>query len=414
MLSALLLLASPLAADVVTVDDSGGADFTDLQPAIDAAGEGDLVLVRAGSYGPFEVVGKALAIVADDAAVATGPGVVRDLAPGQTVVLRGLRVVQPAGAAATVPLLALYHDLGVVVVDACHLDGASSDPIYSTSALLADGCAGVFVTGSTIEAAGGTQFFVGPGPFGASHGIDARDSAVAVHGCDVRGGDGAAGWFVDFNVGVPPVAGAHGAAVSGGLFFAAGSRFTGGSGGAGGGWPGGGCWSGGAGGAGLAAADVAAQVLDTQLTGGAGGPATDAPCGDGASGAPMLASGSGSIGSLPAKAGALSAAPPRREGEATGLEVAAEPGALVAAFASLQSAFAPLPALPGYAALAAPFALGTSVVAPDGVAVFTAPVPELGAGVAQVVLLAQAIVLAPGAGPVPTGPAALVLLDAAR
>ena len=53
-LAAPALLALPtLAADqVLVVDDDGGAgvDFTHLQDAIEAAGEGDLVLIRDGHY----------------------------------------------------------------------------------------------------------------------------------------------------------------------------------------------------------------------------------------------------------------------------------------------------------------------------------------------------------------------------
>ena len=35
---------------VWVVDDSGGADFTTIQAGIDAAGEGDILLVNAGTY----------------------------------------------------------------------------------------------------------------------------------------------------------------------------------------------------------------------------------------------------------------------------------------------------------------------------------------------------------------------------
>ena len=37
-------------AATITVDLSGGADFTDIQSAIDAAKDGDSVLVKAGEY----------------------------------------------------------------------------------------------------------------------------------------------------------------------------------------------------------------------------------------------------------------------------------------------------------------------------------------------------------------------------
>ncbi len=44
------LSSSRLAAATITVDPAGGGDFADIQPALDAAGPGDMVLVRPGDY----------------------------------------------------------------------------------------------------------------------------------------------------------------------------------------------------------------------------------------------------------------------------------------------------------------------------------------------------------------------------
>ena len=106
---ALLLVTAPLAAQTVwVVDDDGGTgvDFTDLQPAVDAAAPGDVVLVRAGSYLPFQVDGKPLAIVGDQDAqvVIAGPpedatSRVRNLAAGDVFVLRNLTITPPSGMA---------------------------------------------------------------------------------------------------------------------------------------------------------------------------------------------------------------------------------------------------------------------------------------------------------------------------
>jgi len=49
----LSLFASSAAASTWVVDDSGGADFTTIQAAVDAASPGDVLLVQAGSYAAF-------------------------------------------------------------------------------------------------------------------------------------------------------------------------------------------------------------------------------------------------------------------------------------------------------------------------------------------------------------------------
>ena len=71
LLAASFLAVSPaFAADVHTVAPTpGAADFTTIQAAVDAALDGDTVLVRsATSYAAFTLDGKGLSIVADSAA----------------------------------------------------------------------------------------------------------------------------------------------------------------------------------------------------------------------------------------------------------------------------------------------------------------------------------------------------------
>lgn len=45
-----------------TVDDDGGADFTDIQPAIEASADGDTVLVYPGTYSGIDMLGKAIEV----------------------------------------------------------------------------------------------------------------------------------------------------------------------------------------------------------------------------------------------------------------------------------------------------------------------------------------------------------------
>src|SRR5512136_1314810 len=50
ILGFLCLCSSSLPAATLTVDLIGGADYTDIQSAIDAAADGDTVLVKPGEY----------------------------------------------------------------------------------------------------------------------------------------------------------------------------------------------------------------------------------------------------------------------------------------------------------------------------------------------------------------------------
>jgi hypothetical protein len=64
-LAILLLLTAPSPADTLVVDPHGGADFTDLQSAVDAARPGDTVLARSGEYlvcAPLTFRGKAITV----------------------------------------------------------------------------------------------------------------------------------------------------------------------------------------------------------------------------------------------------------------------------------------------------------------------------------------------------------------
>ena len=49
---------------VLTVDAAAGP-YTSIQSAVDAAGEGDIVLVKAGAFSGFTVIGKSVDVVED-------------------------------------------------------------------------------------------------------------------------------------------------------------------------------------------------------------------------------------------------------------------------------------------------------------------------------------------------------------
>ena len=58
----ILLGASPVLAATLTVNPSGGADYEVLQQAVDAAQDGDMILVNGGEWGAVNVGGKVLSI----------------------------------------------------------------------------------------------------------------------------------------------------------------------------------------------------------------------------------------------------------------------------------------------------------------------------------------------------------------
>src|SRR5262245_664405 len=98
---ALVALAQLSAADILTVGPAGsGAQFTQIQAAIDAALDDDVILVKPGTYQKITVA-KPLRILGDGTGIVqisgSGSGVlVQDIARGEELVLSGVRV-QTAG-----------------------------------------------------------------------------------------------------------------------------------------------------------------------------------------------------------------------------------------------------------------------------------------------------------------------------
>ena len=70
----LLLLPAPASAATFFVEAAGGGPYQDIQPALDAARDGDLVLVAPGSYGPIDFDGKGVEV----RAVEPGPSTTID------------------------------------------------------------------------------------------------------------------------------------------------------------------------------------------------------------------------------------------------------------------------------------------------------------------------------------------------
>lgn len=115
-LSVLALSSATALAGVITVDDSGGADFTDLPAAVAAAA--DTLLVHPGTYMSFTLDGKPLTMLglASGQVVVLGSTRVRDLAAGSPAVLCQLDCER----------LALSNNTAAVVLDDVRVFGEGS------------------------------------------------------------------------------------------------------------------------------------------------------------------------------------------------------------------------------------------------------------------------------------------------
>jgi hypothetical protein len=174
ILLAAFLLAPGVRAAVLIVDPAGGPlVHPDPQSAIDAASEGDTILIRAGDYAAtfsfpprgIDIRSKSLTLVADPmgAAVKVPFVAVRGLAAGQRVVLRGLDV-SPT-----------YHFLG-----------GSSLPLPAMTVELSAG--GVFVEDSRFLGGTGSALF--HQPFPGEPALDVDGAHVVAVRCEFLGGSG--------------------------------------------------------------------------------------------------------------------------------------------------------------------------------------------------------------------------------
>jgi hypothetical protein len=242
-------------------------DFAEIQPAIDAAAPGDVILVRGrddgGRYAGFTIDGKSVAVVADGILdLDVGAVTIRNLQAGQSVLLQGFqRTGQSESARASD--LHVHDNQGAVWIENWNLgsDRAASRVFESVAVVFAR-CS---IGSSTSLTA-----------------LTLRRSLVSLFDCSVTPGT-----LVLFGGG-----GADAISCDRTTLLLAGSTVTGGA-----GTPGtpiiGGCNNGGPGGSGLFLVGTQSRVyrLDTQIFGGPGGWPSSFPCLIGSSGAAIAGSG---------------------------------------------------------------------------------------------------------------------------
>lgn len=330
---------APLRAQAVWVVDDApgpGVHFTDLQSAVDAAGEADTLLVQEGHYDSFTVLGKALNVSAElGALVRVRSGfAVRGLSAQQRVVVRGLETVLgphwEAGAS-------LKNNAGAVWLEDCVLRGGVLNGIQSNRAapgLEVVGCAAVTV--ARCQTWGGLGWHVEGGAFDAGsggHGLYVDGAWLSVHGGELHGSDGG-----DVNAGEPLSGGAGGAGawVENGQVLLSGVALHGGDGGWGDCdlWA---CGSDGVGGNGLRlpfGGDPLVRLQDCALVPGKG-PYSSSPV------AQDIWASAGVHVALPGSARAFAASSPQREGEFSALSAQGEAGdAVLLAISNQQGSLA--------------------------------------------------------------------------
>lgn len=120
--------AGASAADVLVVDAAGGGAFTTIQAAVDMALDGDIVLVRAGTY-PGDVVidARTLTLVGEGDPQVAGHLVIQNLDTSDVVQLSGFVVTPSGGALAYQGALDIRFARGRVRVQDCELRGASAE-----------------------------------------------------------------------------------------------------------------------------------------------------------------------------------------------------------------------------------------------------------------------------------------------
>ncbi|MEM7203850.1 MAG: hypothetical protein AAF628_26540 [Planctomycetota bacterium] len=191
----LALAPASFAQTVWTVDDDGGAAFTSIQAAVDAASDGDVIVVSDGSYAEFTLDGKGLAVLADEAAAVVVQGtpgavttLVRNVPAGQRALLRGLTFAPSAQLFGRV--LSIESCAGTVWIEDVAYVMPSTFPLFyflaqEEATWVGDSAAVVFV-GSTLPGADGAT--PGQGNERGSVALRSENSAVFVHGCDLRTG----------------------------------------------------------------------------------------------------------------------------------------------------------------------------------------------------------------------------------
>src|SRR5262245_13660615 len=197
--SALVALEPLCAADILTVGPAGsGAQFTEIQAAVDAAHDHDVILVQAGSYQGI-LVDKQLRILGDGSGRVhlIGDVIVRDIGVCEELVLSGVGLGLDLSSAhlQNCPGTVVFQDVAAqsLCSTALQIESCARVVLLDSSVF---GIGGVFAQDSTLwianaEINGGSNFFCwGDG----TPGVKVVNSVLhawrtSIRGCDNRGNE---------------------------------------------------------------------------------------------------------------------------------------------------------------------------------------------------------------------------------
>jgi hypothetical protein len=226
------VLGSTLARSEVTIVGQSGS-YATLQAAVDAASDGDTLIVGDGTYNTgCTVTNKSLALIAQAGvthSIKDRVSVV-NLGTGKRVLLSGLSITGKNSSFQTNPGVVVSDCAGSVSLRACVLKGGTYtsefNPMQSGHGLALSNSSSVVASACTISGANAGM----PSGYAArqgGHGVHAIASSVALWDCTVTGGTGSEETYPSGGQG------GSGLSLSGSTAWAAGCTFKGGMGGGG-------------------------------------------------------------------------------------------------------------------------------------------------------------------------------------
>jgi hypothetical protein len=207
-----LLLAGAAYSKTWIVDAGGGpgVDFTDIPPAIAAASEGDLIVVRSGLYTAF-TLDKGLILTADTGdlpQIASGIPCIENIGSGKSATLAGFGMIN----------LLIQNCQGTVVVDKCSCIAEEETALRILNCKQVALYRGKYegkdkfheigaeIVSSTViaslvhfEGARGNDGYYSGGGDG-SEAIRLEDSTLYLQACQAYGGNGGDAWWDDWKI----------------------------------------------------------------------------------------------------------------------------------------------------------------------------------------------------------------------